>query len=86
MDVSYGSGEQTTTMEGFRPVTGEMSTVSFALLPQIRAHVGITDHVFFTGALLLGYGYESTESGEAGAPSSERDEVTSDGFVVGPEL
>lgn len=86
LDIGYGAGEYTTTMGSGSPTTMESDVVSVALLPQIRAHVGVTDEVFFTVAALLGYGYESSESGEKGAPASERTTVTADGFVIGPEL
>ncbi len=60
-------------------------TVSVALLPQIRAHIGVTDHVLITLAALLGYGYESTEVGPSTVPAEDRNGATADGFLVGPE-
>jgi hypothetical protein len=64
--------------------SGETRRTSWGIdvLPQIRAHLALSDHILFSVAALLGYGYE-TGSTEADATTAE---VTADGLVVGPEL
>jgi hypothetical protein len=90
LDVGYGTGETTSRVQVLDPLvttteTIESSTVSVALLPQVRAHIGLTDHVLLTLAVLLGYGYESTVVGASTVPTEDRNGTTADGFLVGPE-
>ncbi|MBN1771772.1 MAG: HEAT repeat domain-containing protein [Deltaproteobacteria bacterium] len=89
LDIGYGSGEFTrrTEVSGMTTTaTTESSTVSILLLPHARAHIAVTNHVFFSLAVLLGYGHESTETGPMDAPSEDRVTATADGLVVGPEV
>ncbi|NMC72369.1 MAG: HEAT repeat domain-containing protein [Myxococcales bacterium] len=58
------------------------TTWGIDLLPQVRVHLALSEHVLFTVAVLLGYGYESGAV-EVGSNTSD---VSADGLVVGPEL